>query len=118
MLTPCFGAVGCVKRGHADTVSIHILEQICKRRIASHAPSRKALGIDRVVPTRGHLRPAQLPAVIAHVKNLRGNVVEKRKKATNALGNVCLAYTRNATKRVIESKQGERETCTKEGRGA
>lgn len=78
VLTSFAGGIGRVKGRDADSVLPHVLEEIGQCRIARHAPGRIAFHVVRIVPVGRHLRPAQLPAVIPHVEDLRRDVVKKR----------------------------------------
>jgi hypothetical protein len=91
MLTTFLGAVGGIKSRHTDTIFLHVLHQVSQRSVTRHMAGRRPLFIAWIVKRGGHVGTAELTTVVAHVENLRRNVVKKREKATNALGNVRLS---------------------------
>mmetsp|Transcript_14546 Transcript_14546/g.30945 ORF Transcript_14546/g.30945 Transcript_14546/m.30945 type:complete len:586 (+) Transcript_14546:333-2090(+) len=94
VLAACLGRIGSVQRRNPHTVQRHVLHQICQSRIAGHLSLGDTVGVFRVVKGGRFLGPAQLPAVIAHVEDLRGDVVEETQEAADALGDVRLARGR------------------------
>ena len=94
MLSALLGAVGRIKGRHSHPVLSHVLQKIGEGSVAGHFPGGQALRVGRIVPRGRHLGAAQLAAVVAHVEDLRRNVVEEREEAANALGNVRLALFR------------------------
>mmetsp|Transcript_36078 Transcript_36078/g.107909 ORF Transcript_36078/g.107909 Transcript_36078/m.107909 type:complete len:294 (-) Transcript_36078:119-1000(-) len=90
-LPPLPRRVRGVVHAHPHPVLLHVFDQVVQRGVAGNVPLRHGVGIAVVVERRGHLRPDELPTVIAHVENLGRDVVEEGQVAADALGDVGLA---------------------------